>query len=225
MTDRDSVLVTAYSLFAGAVLGFTIAQIAKVPTLCSADNLNCIRDWLAATSGWAAVIAAAITALIINQQIRRSSEQHLEQMKFQAFEKLTTIQQVSQAASSAYGTVTQVFHEFDVEKTARSKERMRREVNAAKFALDVLLSSQMPEKRMLVQGNIPPKIARADVALARFVEIGTIALDLSQEQFDGELGKGLVRASSGELVLAHMDLENLTEQMREIEKRWRHLLV
>ena len=227
MRDRDLLILTAFSIFAGIVLGLAISHSSGMPTLCSTQDPNCFREWVSALSGWAgglaALVAAFFTVRVFLRQIRESREQHEEFMKFEAYERLLLMEQVGNAASNALGTVAQIFHEFHDDAIPRNKQKLRLYVDAAEHALDSLNSVDFSVRRSEAQGALPPSQMRAENALPEFIMSAKAASQLSDRALAASGDGGHLRAASTYLMLAHEDLKCLVEEMHSFRKRWAHL--
>ena len=227
MRDRDLLILTAFNSFAGIAIGFAIAHSKGLPTLCSAIDPNCFREWVSALSGWAgglaALIAAFVTVRVFLRQIREGREQHEEFMKFEAYERLLLMEQVGNAASSALGTVTQIFHEYHDDAVPRNRQKLRLYVDAAEHALDALNSIDFSARRSEAQGGLPPQQMRVENALPEFIKFAKAAAQLSDRTLETGGDGGRLRAASTYLMLAHEDLQHLVEEMRSFQKRWAHL--
>lgn len=195
-----------------------------MPRLCSAEDVDCIREWVSALSGWAAGAAALLTVSVIAKQIRENRKQHLEFMKFEAHDRLLLVEQVGGQANMALGTVTQIFHEFHDEKIKRSNDKLLMYVDAAKFVLDSILDSEFAAKRSRAQGNLPPTKARAEFALPEFVKLVDLLLALEGDQITEEERISILRGASSQLMRTHEDLRILAEEMTTFRKNWIHLV-
>ncbi|MBH1943351.1 hypothetical protein I5L01_03805 [Erythrobacter sp. YJ-T3-07] len=216
-----------FGVFAGTVLGFTLAQFVRVRALCLADDVSCIREWMSALSGWAAgaaaLIAAAWTVRVLTKQIRQGREQHIELMKFQAYERLLLVEQVGNQASMAHGTIAQIFHEFHDEAIEPSNAKLASYLDGAKFVLAELTRSDFASKRALAQGNLPSSRARTEVALPEFATICETLLSVDEDSLSGEERANILRGASTHLMLAYEDLKDLQREMMEFRRRWMHL--
>lgn len=79
MAGKDYIKIIIAALLAGAIGGFAVVvgvhMLRAGGELCTAPN--CLRDWLSATSGWAATVAAIVTILLLQVQLsdaRKSGE-------------------------------------------------------------------------------------------------------------------------------------------------------
>lgn len=211
----------------GGILGFAIAQMTRMPSLCSAEDVSCIRDWLAALSGWAggiaALIAAFFTVRVILRQIREGREQHLDVMRFQAYEKLLEAEQLNKLASTALGTVKQVFVEYHDKGIEINRRSLINYVQAAHFALEQCEAQRISELRMAVQRSPSPHATRFEVALPEFIELARVAAKLSEEDLLSAKGDALIRAASTHLMLAYEDLQQIVTETRDFQKRWAHI--
>ncbi len=227
MKDRDQGLLALYCVFAGGVLGFVLAHAFKLPSLCSAQDVSCTRDWVSALSGWAAgiaaLIAAAWTVRVLSKQIRQGREQHAELMKFQAHERLLLVQQVGRLASMAHGTIVQIFHEFHDEAIERSNAKLPMYLNGARFVVAELAKSDFASKRAQAQGNLPSSPARAEVALPEFITICQALLSVNGGSLSDEERANALRGASTHLMLAYEDLKDLQRDMMAFQRRWLHL--
>ena len=227
MRERDLLILTVFSLFAGLILGLVIAHSKSVPVLCSVEDANCFREWVSALSGWAggaaALIAAFFTVRVFLRQLRESREQHEEFMKFEAYERLLLIEQVGNAASSALGTVTQIFHEYHDDAIPRNRLKLKLYVDAAEHALDSLNTIEFSLRRSEAQRGLPPSQMRAENALPEFIKFAKAASHLSDRTLAAGGDGGRLRAASTHLMLAYEDLKGLVEEMHSFRKRWAHL--
>lgn len=66
---RSILIIGALALTAGSTLWLSLRNSTDVYVFCNPDEA-CVREWLAATSGWAAVIAALLTIFYLSKQIR-----------------------------------------------------------------------------------------------------------------------------------------------------------
>ncbi|WP_459789835.1 hypothetical protein [Alteriqipengyuania sp. 357] len=220
-------MLALYCVFAGAVLGFVLAHALKLPGLCPAKDVSCTREWISALSGWAAgiaaLIAAAWTVRVLSRQIRQGREQHVELMKFQAYERLLLVQQVGRLASMAHGTIVQIFHEFHDEAIERSNAKLTMYLDGARFVVAELSNSDFASKRAQAQGNLPPSPARAEVALPEFITICEALLSVNEGALSDEERANVLRGASTHLMLAYEDLKDLQRDMMDFRRRWIHL--
>jgi hypothetical protein len=80
LLDSNAARILAY-IFAAIGLGFIGFEIATLLSLnrdlyCATTDLSCARDWIGATSGWAAAGAAVLSVLAILAQVRQIERHH-----------------------------------------------------------------------------------------------------------------------------------------------------
>tara|TARA_A100001391_G_scaffold193849_1_gene169593 strand:- start:1493 stop:2188 length:696 start_codon:yes stop_codon:yes gene_type:complete len=227
LKDRELFILLLFYFLSGAALGIAIASVVKIPALCSEGDVDCIREWVSALSGYtagaAALAAAYFTVRAILKQTRESREQHEEFMKFEAYERLLLVEQVGNAASNALGTVTQIFHEYHDETVPQNAQKLRLYIDAAEHALGSLNSIEFPLRRSEAQGNLPPSEVRAENALPEFIKFAKAASLLPDRMLEAGADDECLRAASTHLMLAYEDLKRLVEDMQSFRKRWAHL--
>lgn len=84
--DRDASHLLGWICAGGLLLAFSVYLLWSGPGkawLCSENDQACAREWLAALSGWAAVVAAAPTVYFLNKQIRDANRHHIETLMLQ----------------------------------------------------------------------------------------------------------------------------------------------
>ena len=227
MGDRNHAILAIYCVAAGFLLGFAVSQSIRVSSFCTADDVNCIREWTSALSGWAggliALLAAALTVRTILKQIRVSREQHDEIMKFEAYERLVLVRQVSNAARMASGTVTQIFVEFHDENFPRNTGNLKLYIEGAQHAISSLEAIEFGSMRLRAQADLPPKNMRAEIALPKFIEALRMATLVSDRAIAAGGAKSILRTASTHLMLAHEDLKSLVEELDSFLRQWSHL--
>lgn len=75
--------VVGWTLAAGYVITCSIIVIgpSDVHIYFCSGSLQCARDWISATGGWSAVVAAGMTVLYLSKQISESQKQHSQTLR------------------------------------------------------------------------------------------------------------------------------------------------
>lgn len=96
--DKDMGWLVAYGL-AAALLIITILNSELVEAAaCAADDKHCLRDWVAALSGWAAVIAAVPTVVFLSRQVAIAQRQAQDTFKVDLRRSLALAESTHRAA-------------------------------------------------------------------------------------------------------------------------------
>lgn len=82
--NKDTSHLFGWICAAGLLLGFVVYLLWSGPGrawLCSAGDAECARDWIAALSGWAAIVAAVPTVFFLQRQIADANRHQQENLE------------------------------------------------------------------------------------------------------------------------------------------------
>ena len=190
------------------------------------ESSNELREWIAATSGWFAGLIAIAAAVIgvdaISLQISKSSEQHIEAMRFQARDRIVLAQKVQSGASLAHGNVSQLKGELFNSDRDLTKEELSYYIDIARFAVSYIKNDELSDNVYEFLGRRPP-IGSYEGVFERWLDIARALLETPDAQLADLNLRETLQRQSGLLEVLEIDLEYVEGEARDFIKRWAHL--
>ncbi|MER0238644.1 hypothetical protein [Fulvimarina sp. MAC8] len=190
------------------------------------NSTGTAREWIAATSGWFAGIvaigSALITVAVLSQQISAASNQHLELMKFQAYEKIVLARQLQAGASQAHGTVAQLrdsLFNFDDELT---NDKLDTFLSAAKLVSKIISDTNLTENANQLFGY-RPAIGSFDSEIEEWIAAVQIVRAVPNNKEAEETRREMLARLSGSLIMLETDLKYISSEANDFLVRWKHL--
>ncbi|RWY82397.1 hypothetical protein EHI44_24210 [Rhizobium leguminosarum] len=184
--DKLSVPIAGAIMIAtlvSVILGFEPAR----SSFCKPDDI-CLRDWLSALSGWAAVIAAYFTIRKMNEQQKESNRHQRENIELEVMGRLALAKRTRRAADRLRPSLARMrWAGLDAERNLRlpSSEEEHLLVMASQFLLENMKSELFMEYEEKL--GFPPSF-RIDMLTTCAEAIASCVNDFDQARTKSDLG-------------------------------------